>query len=137
CTGEQKYFSWRVGKPLQGVGKELKNSILSGVDTSAQLDDPAWLEQAGLAISGLLFYGDDKEASDEARHKLTELMTKVVQGTTPSLCVRSISEGYDPLCLFAIAFASVERHGSADHLACLFRVGSTLERSAQWRARGV
>jgi len=126
CTGEQKYFSWRVGKPLQGVGKELKNSILSGVDTSAQLDDPAWLEQAGLAISGLLFYGDDKEASDEARHKLTELMTKVVQGTTPSLFVRSISEGYDPLFLFPIGLASLEINGKPEHLGYHFRIESPL-----------
>lgn len=126
CSQEQSYFTWRIGRRLGDIAQELRNSILSNIDVSAQLGDPAWLDRAGKAISNLLLYGDDPEESQSARKTLTELMARTRQGSVPALFIRSLSRGADPFFLVPIGLASLDMNGRNEHIGYYFRIESPL-----------
>src|SRR5262249_39336954 len=122
CNDGQNFFSWRISRRLSDIAQELRGSILSNIDVSSQLGDPTWLDRAGKAIFGLLFFGDDSDESAAAVKKIVQVAISANKGTVPALFVRSISRGADPFFLLPIGLTKLDMgNGQFDHIGYHFR----------------
>jgi hypothetical protein len=127
CKVGQPYYTWRIGRRLDDIGRELKESILANVDVSAQISDPTWMARAGKSIFALIFYGDDSDDSSGAIQQLRELIDNSDVKNPPALFVRSVSAGVDPLFLVPLSLAAFEtKPGQLEYLGYHFRLETPL-----------